>query len=154
MADALRPLTLGELLDRTFFLYRKHAALFVGLVALPNLATLTLGLAFLPIQQQAQQQFQQQLQRPAGLGFPVVMALFGRMLAPMLVSLVVYLLVLAVSQGATVIAVSRLHLGREASISDSFVGIKGMVVTLCLIMIVVAIGVGLGTILLIVPGIL
>jgi hypothetical protein len=33
IVDVLRPLTLGELLDRTFLLYRKHFVLFVGLVA-------------------------------------------------------------------------------------------------------------------------
>ena len=42
----LRPLSLGELLDRTFFLYRRHFLLFVGIAAIPysfffviNLAT-------------------------------------------------------------------------------------------------------------------
>jgi hypothetical protein len=36
----LRPLSLGELLDRTFALYRQHFALFVGITALPQLLTL------------------------------------------------------------------------------------------------------------------
>jgi len=31
----LRPLSLGELLDRTFFLYRRHFLLFVGIAAIP-----------------------------------------------------------------------------------------------------------------------
>ena len=33
----LRPLSLGELLDRTFFLYRRHFLLFVGIAAMPQL---------------------------------------------------------------------------------------------------------------------
>ena len=31
----LRPLSLGELLDRTFFLYRRHFLLFTGIAAIP-----------------------------------------------------------------------------------------------------------------------
>ncbi len=31
----LRPLSLGELLDRTFFLYRRNFLLFVGIAAIP-----------------------------------------------------------------------------------------------------------------------
>ncbi len=33
----LRPLSLGELLDRTFFLYRRHFLLFIGIAAVPYL---------------------------------------------------------------------------------------------------------------------
>ena len=32
----LRPLSLGELLDRTFSLYKKHFWLFVGIMAIPS----------------------------------------------------------------------------------------------------------------------
>jgi len=40
MATALRPLSTGELLDRTFSLYRNHFVLFVGIFALPHLCVL------------------------------------------------------------------------------------------------------------------
>ena len=36
----LRPLSLGELLDRTFFLYRRHFLLFLGIAAVPYLLVL------------------------------------------------------------------------------------------------------------------
>jgi len=39
----LRPLTLAELLDRTFSLYRRHFLLFVGIMALPSIVALTWG---------------------------------------------------------------------------------------------------------------
>ena len=42
MTTALRPLSTGELLDRTFYLYRNHFALFVGIFALPQLCMLAL----------------------------------------------------------------------------------------------------------------
>src|SRR5713226_10205336 len=45
MASAdLRPLSLGELLDRTFTLYRNHFWLFVGIMAVPQLLLLAIGL--------------------------------------------------------------------------------------------------------------
>ena len=37
MTTALRPLSTGELLDRTFSLYRSHFGLFIGIFALPHL---------------------------------------------------------------------------------------------------------------------
>ena len=36
----LRPLSLGEILDRSFSLYRENFWLFVGIVAIPHLFTL------------------------------------------------------------------------------------------------------------------
>ena len=44
MSLDLRPLTLGELLDRSFSLYRRHFWLFVGIMALPSLLGLAFGL--------------------------------------------------------------------------------------------------------------
>jgi hypothetical protein len=40
MTGALRPLSTGDLLDRTFSLYRSHFAVFLGIVALPHLCVL------------------------------------------------------------------------------------------------------------------
>ena len=40
----LRPLSLGEILDRTFSLYRRHFLLFLGIAAIPHLLTLALNL--------------------------------------------------------------------------------------------------------------
>ena len=41
----LRPLSLGELLDRTFFLYRRHFVLFAGSSAIPYSIFLVINLA-------------------------------------------------------------------------------------------------------------
>lgn len=41
----LRPLSLGEILDRAFSLYRNHFLLFVGIAAIPQLLILALHLA-------------------------------------------------------------------------------------------------------------
>jgi hypothetical protein len=137
MTASLRPMSLGELLDRTFFLYRKHFALFVGIVALPHLAVLAFQLIGVAVRSGA-----------PSMQFSATTIIWS------LGSLVVYLGAVAASQGATVVAVSKVHLGNNISISESFGGMKGKILYLALIMIGVGIGVGIGFIFLIVPGIL
>lgn len=136
MTTALRPLGLGELLDRSFFLYRKHFALFVGIVALPHLLVLAFQLLGVAIGTQS-----------AG----VFSGLYWLWLLP---TLIIQLAVAAASQGASVIAVSNVHLDREATIAGAFGGIKGRIVTIALITIGVGIGTVVGFIFLIVPGII
>jgi hypothetical protein len=136
MASDLRPLSLGELLDRSFFLYRKNFLLFAGIVALPHLVLL--AFQFL------------------GVGLQTTRVLTGPLasISWTLAVLIVSLGVGAASQGATVIAVSHVHLGHPTSITDSFAGIKGRILYLALIMIGYWIGIGVGLALLIVPGII
>ncbi len=133
MANDLRPLSLGELLDRSFFLYRKNFLLFAGLTALPHLVLLAFQLGDIG------------MQRWMGVGAGLVWTLATYALT---------LGVTAASQGATVIAVSHVHLGRPTTIAESFAGIKGRIFYLALIMIGYGIGVGIGFLLLIVPGII
>jgi hypothetical protein len=136
VTNALRPLGLGELLDRSFFLYRKHFLLFVGIVAFPHLVLLTfqlMGVVVFP---------------KVVPGMVWLSTLWG------LASVVVYLAVVAVSQGATVLAVSKVHLDRKTSLGESFAGMKGRILEICLIMIGLGIGVGMGFVLFIIPGII
>ena len=89
MATALRPLNTGELLDRTFQLYRAHFLLFVGIVALPYLVLLAFqlsGVAF----------------RLGSTSSALVAISVFWTFATLIVNLGVY----AASQGATVIAVT------------------------------------------------
>jgi hypothetical protein len=137
MTTSLRPMSLGELLDRSFFLYRKHFALFVGIIALPYLAVLAFQLIGVAVRSGT-----------------TTMKFTATTLVWSLGSIVIYLGAVAASQGATVMAVSKVHLGNATSISESFAGMKGRILYLALIMIGVGIGVGVGFILLIVPGII
>jgi len=41
----LRPLSLGDILDRTFSLYRRHFLLFIGIAGIPQLLVLVFSLA-------------------------------------------------------------------------------------------------------------
>jgi hypothetical protein len=137
MTTSLRPMSLGELLDRSFFLYRKHFALFVGIIALPHLAVLAFQLVGVTVRRGT-----------------MTTTFTATTLVWSLGSIVIYLGAVAASQGATVMAVSRVHLGNDTSISESFASIKGRILYLALIMIGVGIGVGIGFVLLIVPGII
>jgi hypothetical protein len=126
----LRPLSLGELLDRTFTLYRRHFLLFIGLAALPSLLTL------------AVQSLVRTSTTPLA-GFVGVMAQF-------LVSFVVS----AIIGAATVHAVSELYLDRPTSISAAFRAAMPHLVKLAILSLLIGIIVGLGFLLLIVPGII
>lgn len=110
MSAPLRPLTTGELLDRTFYLYRNNFVLFAGIAAL---AAVLLAAAFALL---------------FALGFTLPTP--GPDLDPRAVftALGIYIGVLALFflvgaslvTGATVYAVSRVHLGQLGSIRESY----------------------------------
>jgi hypothetical protein len=130
----LKPLTTGELLDRTFAYYRHHFVLFVGIMALPGLLSLLFQLPLLLVRSGA-----------ASIAFSITSGL---------VSVVITVIASTLSQGATVIAVSQLQLGRETNINEAFTTIRAQLGELVIIIMNVGIRVLLGFFLLIVPGIL
>jgi len=137
MATALRPLSTGELLDRTFSLYRSHFALFLGIFALPHLCVLAfqcLALAF---------------QSPGNQVRNVLTAAIFSVLAGLL-----SIVVIAASQAATVVAVSNVYLDRPASVMDSFSKVKHQIGGVIWLSGKVGFLVGLACLALIVPGIL
>jgi hypothetical protein len=141
MKTDLRPMSTGELLDRTFFLYRRYFVLFVGIAALPHLALLMVQIAGMA----AKSGPSHAPVRPgAALSF----------VAPALITGLLYLLALAASHAATVAAVSAVHLERPISIGKAYGFIKGRIPHFLLIMIGLWMGIGVGLILLVVPGII
>ncbi len=137
MTTALRPLSTGELLDRTFSLYRSHFGLFVGIFALPHMMVLAfqcLGVA---------------VRHPGNQLADLGAQLFWTMGAALLT-----VIFSAASQAATVVAVSHVHLDRPASVSDSFSRVKGQIGGVIGLSLLVGLGVGFGFIALIVPGVL
>ena len=111
----LRPLSLGEVLDRTFSLYRRNFLLFLGITAIPHVITLAFGLLQILV-----------LQHPlvvnrGGGPRPVMVSTFTAPvnLAITLLSIIVAVLVYLLSQGATITAVSELYLGRSTSIGSA-----------------------------------
>jgi hypothetical protein len=130
----LKPLTIAELLDRTFSYYRRHFVLFVGIMALPALFTLLLQLPRVLLQ-------------PASTGIAIT-------LPWMLLSLAVTLIASTLSHGATVIAVSQIQLGRETNVRDAFATIRSQLGELIVISMNVGLRVLLGLLLFVVPGVL
>lgn len=139
----LRPMTLGEVLDRTFTLYREHFLLFVGITALPYLLTLVFKFGVLLL---TRGQFLGHAPNfsPGLLGGVVVGAFGGGLLA---------LFMMGLAQAATVSAVSELYLGREATVRDSYGKAKGMILPVIGVLILSGLATIVGMLFLIIPGI-
>lgn len=136
MTTALRPLSTGELLDRTFSLYRNHFGLFLGIFALPHLVVLAyqcLGLVF---------------QSPAPQLSNILLSGLWSIGAGLLA-----LAVSAASQAATVVAVSQVHLDRPASVMESFLRVKQYILPVVGLSLLVGLAAGAACLALIVPGI-
>jgi hypothetical protein len=151
MADLdLRPLSLGEILDRTFSIYRKNFLLFAGITAFPQLLVLALGLAqtlFMTVPAaQRNVPAEQLLAGPSGN--LVAFGLIGG-----LVGVVVYLVAYLFAQGGTVFAVSELYLGRTTTIGASLGRMRGQLLSLFGVILLNGFAVGFAFILLIIPGI-
>jgi hypothetical protein len=151
MADLdLRPLSLGEILDRTFSIYRKNFLLFAGITAIPQLLVLALGLAqtlFMTVPAaQRNVPAEQLLAGPSGN--LVAFGLIGG-----LVGVVVYLVAYLFAQGGTVFAVSELYLGRTTTIGASLGRMRGQLLSLFGVILLNGFAVGFAFILLIIPGI-
>lgn len=113
--ESLRPMSIGELLDRTFALYRRNFLLFVGIATLGPAAylvfqLLTIGSAIVP----------GQTRQPS----PAAFASFG---LGMFVGLIIMLAGMALAHAATVRAVAAVHLGRTITIGGAYKSLSGRV---------------------------
>ncbi|OLD18896.1 MAG: hypothetical protein AUI91_09650 [Acidobacteria bacterium 13_1_40CM_3_56_11] len=149
----LRPLSIGELLDRTFSLYRRNFLLFIGIAALPQLLVLALQLvqviltpAKMGVARPATEEFQaaSPVFTTVGVAGIIVLALVG---------IIVYFIAYLFSQGATVYAVSELYLGRPTTIGQSLSRVRGELGSLFGVIILNGLVTGLCFLLLIIPGI-
>ena len=129
MATAeLCPLSLGELLDRTFSYYRSHFWLFVGIMAVPQTI---LSVALLCVGSET-----------------TAAAMIFLALLP------VYTATYTAALAATVFAVSDLHLGRPASVATAYARARGRFWRLLWVAILWVVSVALGTALVLIPGII
>jgi hypothetical protein len=114
MAEILRPMSTGELMDRTLVLYRKNFTLFVGIASVGPASyllfqLLTIGSA--SVQTGAPNRVNPFSAASLGFGF---LAGFFIMLAGM-----------AIAHGATVRAVAAVHLGFPIKIVEAYRSLKG-----------------------------
>jgi Membrane domain of glycerophosphoryl diester phosphodiesterase len=136
MSLDLRPLTLGELLDRSFSLYRRHFWLFVGIMALPSLLALAFGIVVAlfnpqPVSPESVAAGETSPEEIMGAVVWFAMAMVGM--------LVVYFITYAVALGATTVAVSELYMGRPVTIRAAYLPLRGKVGRLALLLILVSI---------------
>jgi hypothetical protein len=116
----LRPLTTGEVLDRTFYLYRSNFWVYVGISSIAagvNVLASIGRLAYLQFRGVS-------VTSPQAL---VVGSVFS------IVGVILYFVVYSVTHAATVSAVSAIYLGEQTSIGKAFDAVKGHWLRYCLI---------------------
>ncbi len=122
----LRPLTLGELLDRTFTYYREHFWIFVGIMAPAEIVVIGSALAVqaftLPAARQAMAGRPSDPLQALALLAPV----YAVTLLTALVSSMAHTVVLAASSSA----VSKFHLGGSIGIAEAYRSLRGSVARL------------------------
>ncbi len=142
-AADLRPMSIGEVLDRTFSLYKRNFWLFVSITALPFLALFAfrVGLAAFSTGKLGI--------NPDGKGS---IGLAAGAAVGLIVGGIAYLVLVGAAQAATIFAVSDLYLGRAASARDSYRRVGAKFFRVLLVLLIVGLSVGVGFVLLIVPG--
>ena len=116
MQEILRPMSTGELMDRTLGLYKRNFKLFVGIASLgPATHLLFQLLTVSSASLQSGTPTRVNLFSETGVGFGVV-AGFSIMLAGM-----------AIAHAATVRAVAAVHLGRTITVVEAYKSLKGRV---------------------------
>jgi hypothetical protein len=123
----LRPLSLGELLDRTFNLYRNHFWLFVCIMAVPSAFTIPANVLLLSFQGSMMNSIATNPGRP-----PMVPSLsyFGGIFLGYLVFFVIFGIVYSMAVAAASSAVADVYLGRVATVRGSFGRLRGRFWTL------------------------
>ena len=135
MSVMLRPLTLGELLDRAFQLYRSRFAVFVGIAAVAYLPLFVIQTATL----WAPKTLSASAAAAVSVGF--------------LVALVLRLLGLAAANSATIMVVSAAYLERPITLREAYGQVSGMLLRVFFIMIGMGIGIAVGLVLFVIPGV-
>jgi hypothetical protein len=134
VTQPLRPLTISELLDRTFSLYRARWLTFVGIAALPNAVVVLMQLFYAgaaPL-----------MSGPA----PVILALFAFIIVATCASMI--------AQAAGIIAVAKMQRDEVPTIGDAFRALRGRVATIVLVSLVYLVRIVVGLVLLVVPGVI
>lgn len=122
----LRPLGLGELLDRTFTLYRNNFFLFCGIMAIPESVIALAGAVFTLMVRRTVLPFVTAPQNPPP-DPRQVLANFGATFGTALIFDLVYLLIYIAAVSATTFAVASVYLGKTSTIRDAYRKIRGRI---------------------------
>ncbi len=128
MTTVLRPMSTGEVLDRTFSLYRNNFVLFFGISTVPPALWLLMALAMYGASRPSA--------RPAGTILVAPGAVVASVVAIFL-GVIAYLIGLALAQAATIYGVSAVHLDRTTTIRECYARLRGRVGRVLLVVITV-----------------
>lgn len=127
----LQPLSLAELLDRMFSLYRRNFLLFFGIMVLPSLLAMVSGILMAVLQAP--------MFGPRSASTAVSVEALTGAFGGIIVAMLAYWIVYAVALGASTFAVADVYLGRTATIGASYRRIRGRVGRLLWLMLQVAV---------------
>jgi hypothetical protein len=121
-AIELRPLSLGELLDRTFRLYRNHFWLFVSIMAIPAAFSIPANVLLLTFQGSIMNSAATAPGKPPVMPTPEMMAgVFGGYFVFAIIFGIVYWIAVAAASSA----VADVYLGRACTLRGSYARIRG-----------------------------
>ena len=144
MPASLRPLSTGELLDRTFMLYRRNFPLFFGISALAQLLPFIVLITMLGLIRAANTQ--RTVATAATVAITGLVTLFAYVIAAVIAA--------GINHAATTFAVSSLYLEEPASIKGAYAKVKGLVGRTVNVIMSVGIRVFGGFLLFIIPGVI
>jgi hypothetical protein len=132
MSLVLRPLSLGEMLDRTFSVYRDHFQIFVGIFVVPQLATFAVSFGM------------QVIMHAATTSSAAAMPIVGiSLLLYMPIYYAAILATYALGQAATVYAVSQVYLDRPTTIGQAYSFIRGRFWSILAVILLVSLATGI-----------
>jgi len=118
----LRPLSLGELLDRTFRLYRNHFLLFVSIMAIPAAFSIPANVLLLTFQGSIMNAAATVPGKPPVMPSPqMLIGVFGGYFVFIIIFAIVYWIAVA----AATSAVADVYLGRACTVRGSYARIRG-----------------------------
>src|SRR5260370_18478230 len=134
MALVLRPLSIGEMLDRTFSVYRDHFKLFVGIFVIPQLATFAIN-------------FGMQVLMHAATTSSAALPIAGlSLLLYMPVYYATILITYALGSAPTVYAVSEVYRDRPTTIGQSYSFIRSRFWSIIAVILLVSVATGVGAV--------
>ena len=142
----LRPMTLGEVLDRTFTLYRERFLLFAGISALSYLLLMIFKFCVLLFQRA-------NLTNGAPSTPSQSIGFIGTFIVGVFGALFLAFILVGIAQAATIWAVSELYLGREAGVGSAYSNSKSRILVVLATILLVGLASGVAFIFLIIPGI-
>lgn len=145
----LRPMTIGEVLDRMFRLYKDRFWLFAGIMCFPYLILLAVNIGFGLLTRNPRA-----LMQTAGSSSEAAITALLTVFGASLLVLVVTFVVTGIGQAATIFAVSDLYLDRPVSIRGAFAHLRGHILQALGVIFLSGLIIFAGCILLIIPGII